>query len=186
MLRRQQRCSIPKSEDFFKRLGRLASYIDETNGHFRPGVNLTQFYEEYNDYTEISKEEYFYLILQFEIEPFEGELPSKYHDALNNIGNTLHSVLTWNAVGSLNSWNAGETENIKGKYVINFFCIVINTDIAFRLILNEVIENIKDDIDLSHVKIASIAYIDNGEDYNLLYSSDSSTDFSIQLLKYKV
>ena len=23
-------------------------YIDETNGHFRPGVNLTQFYEEYN------------------------------------------------------------------------------------------------------------------------------------------
>lgn len=138
---------------------------------------LDSFYEEYSDYTEISKEEYFYLILQFEIEPFEGELPSKYHDAVNNIGNTLHSVLTWNAVGSLNSCNAGETENIKGKYVINFFCIVINTDIAFRLILNEVIENIKDDIDLSHVKIASIPYIDNGEDYNLLYSSDSSSDF---------
>ena len=140
---------------------------------------LDDFYKEYADYKEISLEERFYLVLQFEIEPFEGDLPDKYYDAVNNIGNVLDSVLHWNAVGNIVSWDSGKTENIKGKYVINFFSIVVDADIAFRLILNEVIDDIKEDIDCSHIKIASASYEDNGEGYNLLYSSDSSQDFSI-------
>ncbi|AUJ48611.1 hypothetical protein [Brachyspira hyodysenteriae] len=119
------------------------------------------------------------MILQFEIEPFENELPEKYANVLNKIGNVLNSVLSWNGLGSLDSWNAGETENIKGKYAINFFSVVVDVDIAFRLILNEVIEEIKDDINCDHIKMAYVPYIDNGEDFTLIYSSDDSTDFSI-------
>lgn len=140
---------------------------------------LDDFYKEYDDYQKIDNEDCSYLILQFEIEPFENELPEKYSNVLNKIGNVLNSYLNWNGVGSLNSWNAGETENIKGKYVINFFSIVIDIDIAFRLILNEVVEEIKDDINCDHIKIAYIPYIDNGEKFTLIYSSDESTYFSI-------
>ena len=140
---------------------------------------LDDFYKEFSDYNKLSNEDCYYLVLQFEIEPFENELPEKYNNAINNIGNILNSVLNWNGVGLLNSWNAGETENIKGKYVINFFSIVVDTDIAFRLILNEVIEEVRDDIDCSHIKIASVPYDNSEEDFTLIYSSDSSTDFSI-------
>ena len=140
---------------------------------------LDDFYKEFSDYERLSNEDCYYLVLQFEIESFENELPEKYNEAISNIGNILNSVLNWNGVGILNSWNAGETENIKGKYVINFFSIVVDTDIAFRLILNEVVEEVKDDIDGSHIKIASVPYDDSEEDFTLIYSSDSSTDFSI-------
>ncbi|MDA0033676.1 hypothetical protein OFS07_04460 [Brachyspira hyodysenteriae] len=140
---------------------------------------LDDFYKEYNDYKVIDGEDLSYLILQFEIEPFENELPEKYANVLNKIGNVLNSVLSWNGLGSLDSWNAGETENIKGKYVINFFSVVVDVDIAFRLILNEVVEEIKDDINCDHIKMAYVPYIDNGEDFTLIYSSDDSTDFSI-------
>ena len=140
---------------------------------------LDDFYKEYDDYKVIDNEDLSYLILQFEIEPFENELPEKYANVLNKIGNVLNSVLSWNGLGSLDSWNAGETENIKGKYVINFFSVVVDVDIAFRLILNEVVEEIKDDINCDHIKMAYVPYIDNGEDFTLIYSSDDSTDFSI-------
>ncbi|WP_028328576.1 tetratricopeptide repeat protein [Brachyspira alvinipulli] len=138
---------------------------------------LDEFYKEYEDYEKIFNEDCSYLILQFEIEPFENELPEKYNNVIENIVNILNSVLNWNGVGVFYNWNAGETENIKGKYVINLLSIVVNTDIAFRLILNEVIDKIKDNIDCSHFKIASIPY--DGDIYTLHYSEDSSTDFSI-------
>ncbi|ASJ22687.1 tetratricopeptide repeat protein [Brachyspira hampsonii] len=142
-------------------------------------IFLDDFYKEYNDYKKIDNDDCYYLILQFETEPFENELPEKYSDALNKIVNILNSVLSWNGVGYLNSWNAGETENIKGKYVINFFSVVVDIDIAFRLILNEVIGDIKDDINCEHIKIAYVPYIDNGENFTLIYSSDESSDFYI-------
>ena len=104
-------------------------------------------------------------------------MPEKYNSVIENICGILNSVLNWNGVGAFYDWNAGENENIKGKYAINFFSIVINVDIAFRLILNEVIDKIKDNIDCSHFKIASIPY--DGDVYTLHYSEDSSTDFSI-------
>ena len=79
-------------------------------------------------------------------------------------------------VGYFEDYYCGETQNIKGKYVINFYSVVIDTDIAFRLLLNEINESY--DTSLHHIKIASIPYV-NGDDYTLMYSSDGSTDFSI-------
>ena len=57
-------------------------------------------------------------------------------------------------------------------------------DQIYYYILSKKIElvygkKIKYDINCDHIKMAYVPYIDNGEEFTLIYSSDDSTDFSI-------
>ena len=85
----------------------------------------------------------------------------------------LTEALGWNGAGEVDGWEFGKLFQDPQKYVLNIFCITIDVQIAQKIIL----ETLTDNIDCSVMKLA--VKEDGDDTYRLYYSADGSKEFSL-------
>lgn len=133
--------------------------------------SMDNFQKEYAEqgYTIWPEEHYHWVVLQWPMKTLEG---SAYNRGMRDKATAiLDELLGWTGLGHVDGFDMGRTSNPKEEFALNIFCMVINSEIAVKCI----IDTLSIQLDCSRLKIASRAKSEDG--YTLKYCAKEKEDW---------
>lgn len=138
---------------------------------------LKCYYEQ--GYDQWPESELCWLIVQFPVAPValqRGAMPELAPDdaALRDAAEAaVNEALGWTGLGMADGWEVGRQMDDEERFVLNLYCVAVDSGLA----LGALKEALEMEVDCSHMKIA--ARESGQEDYELIYSADGSSGFSL-------
>ena len=127
-------------------------------------------------YVEWEKDQGDWIVVQFPVAPMDMDKFSPELEDMERreqICSLLGEVLSWTGLGEVDGWEMGKMLADPECFVLNVYCITIDSELSQKLILQALMDN----MECEHLKLAVKKAAD--EDYTLVFSGNGETTFSL-------
>jgi hypothetical protein len=124
---------------------------------------LDEFCQEYQaqGYDRWPDQERYWVVLQWPMKTLHSN--AHWCSMRDRASRILDDWLGWTGLGHVDGFDMGRTSNPKEEFVLNIFCLVVNSDLAIKYI----VDTLPTQLDCSRLKVASKKY--DEDTYTLNY-----------------